>query len=54
MTQADGKSEKPSTALPGTLQKIIKPIDPQAPEQVEIAVDKAEELYREFALKILW
>jgi len=39
--------EKPSTTLPGKVQKVIKPIDPKAPEQAEIAVENAEELYRE-------
>jgi hypothetical protein len=36
MAHADGKIEKPSTTLPGTVQKIIKPVHPEALEQVEI------------------
>ena len=38
---------KPSTTLPGTVAKIIKPIDPNEPEKAQINVDGADELYRE-------
>ena len=44
-------SDKPSTTLPGTVEKIIKPIDPREPEQVQIAVEGAEELYREIRIE---
>ena len=43
-------SDKPSTTLPGTVEKIIKPIDPREPEQAQIAVEGAEELYREIRI----
>ena len=43
--------DKPSTTLPGTVQKIIKPIDPQAEETAEIAIEGAEELYREIRVE---
>ena len=39
--------EKPSTTLPGKVEKIIKSPDPTAPEKAQIAVEGAEELYRE-------
>jgi hypothetical protein len=39
--------EKPSTTLPGTVEKIIKSPDPEAPEKAQITVEGAEELYRE-------
>ena len=51
MSHADGENEKPSTTLPGTVQKIIKPLHRKAPEQAEITVDKAEELYREIRVE---
>ena len=38
---------KPSTTLPGTVEKIIKPIDPKEEEKAQIRVEGAEELYRE-------
>jgi len=38
---------KPSTTLPGTVEKIIKPIGPTEPEKAQITVEGAEELYRE-------
>jgi len=51
MPRSDGKTEKPSTTLPGTVQKIIKTPNPKAPEQVEIVVENAEELYREIRVE---
>jgi hypothetical protein len=43
--------DKPSTTLAGTVQKIIKPIDPQAEETAEIAIEGAEDLYREIRVE---
>jgi hypothetical protein len=51
MPHSDGKTEKPSTTLPGTVQKIIKIPNPKAPEQAEIVVQNAEELYREIRVE---
>ena len=44
-------AEKPSTTIPGTVQKIIKPLDPRDPEKAEIAVEGADELYREIRIE---
>jgi len=44
---SSGSDEKPSTTLPGTVEKIIKSPDPTAPEKAQITVEVAEELYRE-------
>jgi hypothetical protein len=44
---SSGAAEKPSTTLPGKVEKIIKSPDPTAPEKAEITVEGAEELYRE-------
>ena len=41
---------KPSTTLPGTVEKIIKPPHPNEPEKAQINVEGAEELYREIRL----
>ena len=51
MGQDSAKSnDKPSTTLPGTVEKIIKPIDPREPEKAQIAVEGAEDLYREIRI----
>lgn len=42
--------EKPTTTLPGTVEKIIKPAHPADPEKAEIAVEGADELYREIRI----
>ena len=45
------EKDKPSTTLPGTVQKIIKPIDPHAQDTAEIAIEGAEDLYREIRIE---
>ena len=42
---------KPSTTLPGTVEKIIKPIDPNEPEKAQISVEGAEPLYQEIRIE---
>jgi hypothetical protein len=48
---APEEKDKPSTTLPGTVQKIIKPIDPDAEDTAEISIEKAEDLYREIRVE---
>ncbi len=45
------EKDKPSTTLAGTVQKIIKPIDPHAEDTAEISIEKAEDLYREIRVE---
>jgi len=45
------EKDKPSTTLPGTVQKIIKPIDLDAEDTAEISIEKAEDLYREIRVE---
>jgi len=45
------KKRKPKTTMPGTAQKIIKPAHPGEPEKVEIAVEGADDLYREIRIE---
>ena len=45
------ESDKPSTTLPGTVEKIITPIDPQAADTAEIEIEGAEDLYREIRIE---
>ncbi len=44
-------SEKPSTTLPATVEKIIKPLPPSEPEKAQIAVEGADHLYRELRVE---
>jgi len=45
------QSEKPSTTLPGTVEKVIKSPDPNVPEKAQITVEGAEDLYREIRIE---
>ena len=42
---------KPTVTLPGTVQRIIKSVDPAIPEKAEIAIEGADELYREIRVE---
>jgi hypothetical protein len=44
-------NDKPSTTLPGTVEKIIKPIDPSEPEKAQISIEGGEDLYREIRVE---
>ena len=44
-------AQKPSTVRPGTVQKIIKPVVSGEPEKAEIAVEGADELYKEIRIE---
>jgi hypothetical protein len=45
------QSEKASTTLPGTVEKIIQSPHPSMPEKAQIAVEGAEDLYREIRIE---
>jgi hypothetical protein len=42
--------DKPSTTLPGTVEKIIKSPFPSEPEKAQISVEGADHLYREIRI----
>lgn len=42
---------KKKRKMRGTVQKVIKPITPTEPEKAEIAVNEADELYREIRIE---
>jgi hypothetical protein len=42
---------KPSSTLPGTVEKIIKSPFPSEPEKAQIAVEGADDLYREIRIE---
>ncbi len=44
-------SEKPSTTLPATVEKIIKPLAPGEPEKAQIAIEGADHLYKEIRIE---
>lgn len=44
-------SEKPSTTLPASVEKIIKSPSSQEPEKAQIAVEGADSLYRELRIE---
>lgn len=44
-------NEKATATMPGTVQKIIKSPHPDMPEKAEIAVEGADELYREIRIE---
>jgi len=47
---AENSTEKATVTLPGTVEKIIHSIDPEEPDKAQIAVEGAEELYREIRI----
>jgi len=44
-------SEKPSTTLLATVEKVIKPFSPGEPEKAQISVEGADHLYRELRIE---
>jgi hypothetical protein len=44
-------AKKSKTTKPGIVQKVIKPVHPSLPEKAEIAVEGADELYREIRIE---
>jgi hypothetical protein len=45
------KSDKPSVTMPGSVEKIIKPSQPSEPEKAQIAIEGADDLYREIRIE---
>ncbi len=43
-------TEKPSVTLPGTVERVIRPIDPKQPDKAQITVQGADDLYREIRI----
>jgi hypothetical protein len=49
--QEERPDEKATVTLPGTVEKIIPPVTPDAPEKAQIAVEGAEDLYKEIRVE---
>jgi hypothetical protein len=47
----DRPDEKAAVTLPGTVEKIIPPITPNQTEKAQIAVEGAEDLYKEIRVE---
>ena len=47
----DNASEKATITLPATVEKIIKPPHPSEPEKAQIAIEGADDLYREIRIE---
>ena len=43
--------ERPAKKLPGVVEKIVKPLYPTEPEKAQIAVQGADDLYREIRVE---
>jgi hypothetical protein len=44
-------TDKPSTTVPGTVEKIIKSPYPTEPEKAQIAIEGADDLYKEIRIE---
>ncbi len=42
--------DKASVTLPGTVEKIVKPVHPSLPEKAQINVEGADHLYKEIRI----
>jgi len=45
------QAEKAAVTLPGTVEKIIKSVDPDIPEKAQILVEGGDDLYREIRIE---
>ena len=43
--------DKPSVTLPGKVEKIIPSLHPSEPEKAQIAIEGADDLYREIRIE---
>jgi hypothetical protein len=50
-SKQDSSDEKATVTLPGTVEKVIPPVVPGEPEKAQIAVEGADDLYREIRVE---
>lgn len=50
-SEHNGDGEKPAVTLPAVVEKIVKPILPSEPEKAQIAIQGADELYKEIRVE---
>src|SRR6476620_10073679 len=46
-----GQDEKPAVTLPGVVEKILAPVTPSEPEKAQIAIQGADDLYKEIRVE---
>lgn len=46
-----GQNEKPAVTLPGVVEKILAPVTPSEPEKAQIAIQGADDLYKEIRVE---
>ena len=51
MGDSPESNDKPKTTLVGAVEKVIKPADPREPDKAQIAIERAEDLYREIRVE---
>jgi len=51
MGDSPESNDKPKTTLVGTVEKVIKPAGPREPDKAQIAIERAEDLYREIRVE---
>jgi hypothetical protein len=44
-------TQKPSTTMPGTVEKIIRSPFPNEPDKAQIAIEGADDLYKEIRIE---
>ena len=49
--KAHNASQKATVTLPAIVEKIIKPAHPREPEKAQIAIEGADDLYREIRIE---
>jgi hypothetical protein len=50
-SQQDRPDDKPTVTLAGTVEKIIPPVVSDEPEKAQIAIEGADELYKEIRVE---
>lgn len=50
-SQQDCPDDKPTVTLAGTVEKIIPPVVSDEPEKAQIAIEGADELYKEIRVE---
>jgi hypothetical protein len=51
MSDSSTPSETATVTLPGTVERVIKSFDPDKPDKAQIAIEGAEDLYREIRIE---
>jgi hypothetical protein len=50
-SNGNGSSDKATITLPAIVEKVIRSVNPDEPDKVQIAIEGADELYREIRVE---